>query len=105
MGRVVTHVLGSAHVHGEDLETVRVGIEESEDGYLQLVLETAEEHASGNVRLALDERSESRKGLGRRVRIIAVVGEGVDLVRWYERVQFLPLAVALSARRFVPHPI
>jgi len=36
--------------------------------------------------ITCDERSESRKGLGLCVRIIALVGEEVRLVRRYERV-------------------
>ena len=39
------------------------------------------------------------------MRISSVVGEGVRLVRRYERVQYSSLAIALSARRFDLCPI
>ena len=39
------------------------------------------------------------------MRIIAVVEEGVRLVRRYERVRFSPILMVLSVCRFAPHPI
>jgi len=41
-----------------------------------------------------DERSESRKGLGRWIRNVAVVTEEAGFVLKYERVQFSLLAMA-----------
>ena len=52
-----------------------------------------------------DEQIELREGLGRWVRIIAVVTGVVRIVRNYGRVQFSPLGMALSAGRFAHRAI
>ena len=52
-----------------------------------------------------DERSESRKGLGWGMEIVAVVWEGGCLVRRYAHVRFSLLGMAFSARCFAPRLI
>jgi len=52
-----------------------------------------------------DERSESRKGIGRWVRIIEMVMEGTCPVLNYDCTLFSPHATALIASRFAPRPI
>ena len=51
--RVVGHVLAALHVHGENLEAVRVGVEEPEDGDVERRAHLVEEEARGDVGLPL----------------------------------------------------
>ena len=54
---------------------------------------------------AIPALSESRKGLGCGMGIVAVVTEEEGLVWKYKRMRFLPLLIALSICRFAPRPI
>lgn len=57
--RVVAHGLGPGHVHGEDLQPVRVGIHQPQHGDAQGHLDLAQEQACGDVWLTLGRNDDA----------------------------------------------
>lgn len=69
MIRVIRHLLGSAAVHRQDLQSIRVAVYQRQHRYLQYVAHFAKEEPRGHVRLAfayqshmhsVDSRSDQR---------------------------------------------